>query len=87
MAPVALVLLAAACTATLDTDGLEDQIRTLLRDRGGPVVTDVTCPDDVEVRAGAEFECTATGEGTEWIVQVTQADDRGKVQIEIVGAE
>jgi hypothetical protein len=87
IASAAVASLLAACTSTLDTDGLEEQIRALLEERGGPMVTEVTCPEDIEVEAGATFECSATGEGAEWIVQVTQADDQGNVEIEIVGAD
>lgn len=83
----AIALIGVACTSTLDTDGLEEQIVSLMEERGGPTVTQVTCPQDIEVEAGATFECTATGEGVEWVVQVTQTDDRGNVEIEIAGTE
>lgn len=81
-----LAVTGAACSSTLDTQGLEEQIVALLEERGGPEVTEVTCPDDVEAEAGATFECTATGDGVEWVVQVTQTDDQGNVEIEIAGA-
>lgn len=84
---LAVTLLGTACSSTLDTDGLEDQIRSLMEERGGPAVTEVTCPDEIEVEAGATFECTATGDGVEWVVQVTQTDDQGNVEIEITGTE
>lgn len=80
-------LLGAACTSMLDTDGLEEQIVALLEERGDLEVTGVTCPDDIEAEAGATFECTATGDDVEWVVQVTQTDDRGNVEIEIAGAQ
>jgi hypothetical protein len=86
LASGAVALLAVACSRSLDTAGLEDQIASLLRDRGGPQVSEVACPDDVKVAAGDTFDCTATGEGTTWTVQVTQVDDRGNVNIEIVDA-
>jgi hypothetical protein len=70
LASGAVALLAVACSRSLDTAGLEDQIASLLRDRGGPQVSEVACPD----------------EGTTWTVQVTQVDDRGNVNIEIVDA-
>lgn len=82
---VVVASLGVACSSSLDTDGLEEQIVSLLEERGGPGVTDVTCPEDVEVDAGATFECTATGTNVEWVVRVTQTDDRGNVEIEIVG--
>ena len=79
-----MVALTGACTRSLDTQGLEDQIVTELQDAGGPPVSEVTCPDDIEVEAGATFECIATGEGVEWTVRVTQLDDDGNVEFEIV---
>lgn len=82
-----LALIGAACTSTLDTEGLEEQIAALLDERGGPEVTEVTCPDDIEAEAGATFECAATGDGVEWVVRVTQTDDQGNVEIEIAGAQ
>jgi len=76
---------ALACTKTLDSGGLEDQIKSLLADRGGPTVSSVTCPDDIKVQAGGTFTCTATDQNTTYTIKVTQADDQGKVDIEIVG--
>jgi hypothetical protein len=87
VAVACVALLGAACSSTLDTDGLEDQIRSLLEDRGGQTVTTVDCPADIEAEAGTTFECSATGEDVEWVVRVTQTDDQGNVEIEIVGAE
>jgi hypothetical protein len=83
-AVLALVMLGAACTPTLDTEGLEEQISSLLEERGGPTVTSVDCPEDVEAEAGGTFECTATGEDDAWLVRVTQVDDEGTVEIELV---
>jgi Domain of unknown function (DUF4333) len=81
---VACVLLAAvACTKTLDSGGLEDQIKTLMQQRGGPSVDSVSCPDGVKVQAGSTFTCTASGEGTTWTIQVTQTDDSGHVSIKV----
>jgi hypothetical protein len=76
---------AASCTRSLDTQELEAQIAEELRASGGPAVTDVSCPEDVEVEEGVTFECTAAGAGVEWRIRATQTDDQGHVQIEIVG--
>jgi Domain of unknown function (DUF4333) len=81
-----LLLVAAACAKDLDTDVLQDQIRSLLAERGGPTVTSVRCPDEVKVQAGDTFECTASGGGTTWTIEVTQRDDAGTVDMKIVGA-
>lgn len=88
IACVVLALASVACTRTLDTKGLEDQIVAMLKERGGPAVTDVSCPSDVKVEVGATFECTATdANGTTWQLKLTQKDDRGTVTIEIAGTE
>lgn len=79
-------LLGAACSRTLDTQGLEDQIADLLAERGGPTVTEISCPEDVTVEEGGTFECTATGEGATWTIEVTQTDDEGHVDMQIVNA-
>jgi hypothetical protein len=86
-----LLLLAsfAGCSrsSALDTAGLQEQIRSLLEERGGLSVNAVTCPSDVKVEVGATFDCTATGQdGTSWVIHVTQRDDQGNVDIEIADA-
>ncbi len=84
MAALCVVVFAAGCSQTLDTGDLEGQIATLLADGGGPEVTEVTCPPGIEVEPGASFTCTASGAGAIWTVRVTQRDDAGSVDIEIV---
>jgi len=76
---------ALACTKTLDSGGLEDQIKSRLAETGGPTVSSVTCPDDIKVQAGGTFTCTATDQNTTYTIEVTQTDDQGKVDIRIVG--
>jgi uncharacterized protein DUF4333 len=74
------LLVLPACTATLDTQKLEDQIAQGLDEQLGTTGTTVDCPDDIEAKAGDEFECTATGsDGTTAKIQVTQNDDQGNV--------
>jgi hypothetical protein len=74
-----------ACGRQLDTAGLEDQLLEVIEERGGPPVTEVTCPE-VEAEAGATFTCEATGEGVTWTIEVTQIDDDGEVEWRIVGS-
>jgi hypothetical protein len=81
-----LALVAVGCTRTLDTGGLETQIQNLLAERGGPKASQVSCPDGIKVQQGESFDCTATGNGSTWTIRVTQTDDRGNVNIEIVNA-
>jgi uncharacterized protein DUF4333 len=73
-----------ACTKTLDSAGLEEQIVAQLEQKGGPQVSSVSCPDGVKVETGSTFTCTATGDGTTWTIEVTQTDDKGNVEIRIV---
>jgi len=72
---------ALACTKTLDSGGLEDQIKSLLADRGGPTVSSVSCPDDIKVQAGGTFTCTATDRaGTSERITVRQLDANGRIR-------
>jgi Domain of unknown function (DUF4333) len=82
---VATCLLAGAlaCTKTLDSNGLEEQIRARIEERGGPDVSSVACPTDIKVETGGTFTCTASGDGTTWTIEVTQTDDKGNVEIRV----
>ncbi|MGH2538903.1 MAG: DUF4333 domain-containing protein [Actinomycetota bacterium] len=82
-----LALTAAACTKTLDTDGLEGELKTQVEDQTGIQITAVDCPADVEVETGGTFTCTAEEEsGATFTIEVTQSDDRGNVEWQIVDA-
>lgn len=72
----------AACGGTLDTGELEQQTKQAIVDDIGVAVESVDCPDDVEAKAGARFECVATGtDGSTAAVNVVQTDDEGNVKI------
>jgi FlaG/FlaF family flagellin (archaellin) len=80
-----LALAAAACSKSLDMDGLElqlaDQLNTQLETTG---IT-VDCPDDVEAETGGEFDCTGTAStGDTLTIRVTQTDSDGSVTWEVV---
>ena len=85
---VALIVMAAsaaACTKTLDKNGLEVQLATELQ-QNGPALT-VHCPDGVKAQAGAVFTCTATEpSGSSFQISVTQTDDKGNVTWTFTGA-
>ena len=82
-----LVLSGAACARTLDRQSLEASLSSqLATELEEPGIT-VGCPDDVEVEAGAVFECVATGpDGATVTVEVTQQDDEGTVEWRLVDA-
>jgi hypothetical protein len=82
-----LAIAAAACTKTLDTDGLETELTTQIEAQTGSTITAVDCPADVEVETGGTFECTAEEDsGATFTIQVTQTDDQGNVEWEVVDA-
>ena len=88
LAAVAVLAVAtAACTKTLDTDGLEGQLKRQIEEQTDSTITSVDCPADVEVKAGETFECTAEEEsGTTFTLTVTQEDDEGRVLWEVTDA-
>ncbi|MGY1733898.1 DUF4333 domain-containing protein [Geodermatophilus sp. SYSU D01045] len=66
----------------LDTAEAERQIAAIAEEQAGVTVTDVTCPDDVELAAGTVTTCTAQLEGQEVTFTVEQTDDEGNVTID-----
>jgi hypothetical protein len=82
-----LAITVAACSKTLDTDGLEGELKSQLEDELGTTIATVDCPADVEAKAGESFECTAEdGESATFTILVTQSDDEGNVDWEIIDA-
>ncbi|MGY1673754.1 DUF4333 domain-containing protein [Geodermatophilus sp. SYSU D00710] len=65
----------------LDTAEAERQIVALTEEQAGVTVTDVSCPEDVELAAGTVSTCTAQVEGQEVSYTVEQTDDEGNVTI------
>jgi hypothetical protein len=86
LAGLAAVALA-ACTKTVNTDGLEQQIAAELEAQAGVTPSSVDCPDDVEAEAGGTFTCTATADdGSTATITVTQQDDQGNLSWEVTGS-
>ena len=78
----ASLVLAACGTETLDNADLESQLTEQLSADAGvdPAQVSVSCPEDVEIEQGGEFECTLTApDGDEVRVEVTMTDDEGNV--------
>lgn len=70
-------------TTTLDTDKAETEITKELDKQVGTGAK-VSCPDDVEVKQGDTFNCTATDpEGNKATIVVTQKDDEGNISWEL----
>jgi hypothetical protein len=90
--PVASAAIAAAlfvaCNSslTLDNDTLQRTITSGLQEQAQVAAT-VSCPDDRPIKAGDVFQCQAvTEDGTTLTIQVTQTDDTGHVNWQVVGA-
>jgi hypothetical protein len=67
-------------TKTLDANGLEEMLRAKIEQQLGTQGITVDCPGDEPVKAGATFQCTATSAaGKTLTIEVTQADDHGRV--------
>lgn len=81
-------VVAGSCAArTLNADQLERRLGRQVSDRLGVSGIVATCPDDVEVRRGGTFACTAHAPGGADALRivVTQLDDEGHVTWEIAG--
>jgi Domain of unknown function (DUF4333) len=81
---VAIVVMVAFGSKTIDNEDLEadlaDQVTMEFNVDGGEDV-EVSCPDDVEVEAGKEFECDATIDGEHaTTVRIRLTDDDGGYQ-------
>jgi hypothetical protein len=75
-----LTLTAAACgQQTLDVAEVESTIgQRLTRDAKQKVT--VRCPEEVKIKKGDSFDCSATGKRGKTTVTVTQLDDNGRVR-------
>jgi hypothetical protein len=75
-----------ACSAHLDTGGLEQTLKEQVARDTGSTVTSVDCPA-VKAETGGTFECTVTeSSGSTFTLKVTQTDDQGHVTYEYVDA-
>lgn len=84
---LAIGLLAAGCSRTLDMDQVESQLKDQVEADLDTTGLTVTCPDDVKVEAGSTFTCEATdGSGATMVITVTQKDDQGRVLWNVSGA-
>jgi hypothetical protein len=83
---LAAALLAAGCTRNLDAAGVQTAVADGIRAQLGLEVSEVVCPEAVEMKAGNSFECTArTAGGAEIRVAVDQKDDQGNIEWKTAG--
>jgi hypothetical protein len=77
------VIFVAGCgrPAVLDVERSEARIRERLSETYDVDVAAVTCPDEVDVEAGATFTCRARVSGSTVAVDVRQRDDEGALDV------
>jgi Domain of unknown function (DUF4333) len=83
---VALVVaaaLAVGCGKELDAAGPEQAIKDAVERNYRVPVTDVSCPDGVDVEEGGTFQCEVELPDDILTATVTQTDDDGRVEYEL----
>ena len=84
---IALGLLAAACSRTLDMTQVESDLKAQAEEEFGTSGLTVTCPNDVKVEAGTSFTCEASdASGATMVHTVFQKNDHGDVRWSVTGA-
>ena len=87
-APALAAIVFVACNSAnvMDNDRLQSLIESWLEDNA-QVTANVTCPQNEPIRQGDVFTCTAvTQDGLTLVVQVTQTDNSGNVDLALTGA-
>jgi hypothetical protein len=83
---LALPALATGCSVgkKLKTDQIETQISQQYKSQTGDAVASVSCPNDVDVKAGATFTCDLKlVNGKSGKITITQLDDKGHVRWQV----
>jgi hypothetical protein len=81
LAALTAALALGGCGSKLDTSKLEAEIKKGLATRTGIGIKSVSCPEEVEVKEGDKFRCTALSvNGDRAPIEVTQVDDAGSVR-------
>ena len=69
----------------LDETKVQSEIVRITQEATGVAPTDVKCPSDIKLEAGATSTCTATLDGQPVSYTVKQDDDKGNVHIQSSG--
>ncbi|MBA3392692.1 MAG: DUF4333 domain-containing protein [Deltaproteobacteria bacterium] len=84
IAAVLLALVAVGCKTKIDANKAQDLIKKMLAEKGIEVTP--ACPDGLEAKSGAKFQCTAIDQtGEQLTIDVTILDDKGTVSAVLVG--
>jgi hypothetical protein len=74
----------AGCGKELDSSGPERAIKDAVERNYDVEVSEVDCPERVEVEAGATFDCIVMVPEDRLAARVTQTDEDGRVEFELV---
>ncbi len=66
-------------TSKLNVDQAETEIESGLKQQLKLQTVDVSCPEEVEIKAQSTFQCSVKGDGETGTVAVTQKDDQGNI--------
>lgn len=67
-------------TRYVDVERLESTLTDGLTEQTGATIESVECPEEIAMKAGNDFKCTATDDqGNTAVVTVTQDDDQGSI--------
>jgi len=78
----------AGCARPLELDAVRASIQERLEELLDAPIAGVTCPDRRKAVADDTFECTAAGRhGATLRIRVTQMDDRGNVDWEVIDSK
>jgi hypothetical protein len=66
---------------TLEPESVQNEVVRITEEAVQVTPTDVTCPEDIEARAGGTFTCTATVDSRPLTYTVHQNDDEGDLTI------
>lgn len=67
---------------SLDTAEAQTRIADLTKQQIGITPTDVSCPQNVDLKAGTTFQCTAKLDGQPISYTVKETDDKGNVRVD-----
>ena len=71
-------------STTLDTAAAQEGVRTVVTESyGASDVSGVSCPQDIEVKAGASVDCTLTVDGAFKKVTLTFLDDDANYEVSL----
>lgn len=78
--PAFLAVAVLAACGTAGGSDVESELEGSVRDELRGERVEVDCPDDLEVGAGAAFECRASVDGRRGVVLVSRKEDDGPVR-------